>query len=338
MTDKLSPLVANEFPYEQLLAFYRDELFDATQRDRMENLVRSDERWKTHWESLDHLDLERAAAIQDGRDLEHFSAVDATDYCRAVADSGGRIFDAFWQGDTEADSNGLWTRRQWSRHVDECVYCRRMRRAAHARGVSARVKIPRDEPLLRDWLLAEYYAGALQRATERIAASAQVRLERPVRLVLAAGDFVAIGENPGGDLSATPSGIVNGWRYASQLAAQSHLALLHEGDRTVLTLERELKADLGWLCLTLCVAQDGTVRCEVQFVRPDNQPRWNRTLLVEHQGIPLVFVSGDAHALANTATLPATDFLPGTRIRIRVSEKPESPALEELTVRFEERL
>jgi hypothetical protein len=53
-------------------------------------------------------------------------------------------------------------------HNDGCVYCRRMRRLAHARQQQHEAGLPEQELLLRDWLLQPCYLQALRDATRRL--------------------------------------------------------------------------------------------------------------------------------------------------------------------------
>src|SRR5712691_1423466 len=63
------------FPYESLLAYYRDELAGRPQlRATIQSSLQSDPRWQAHGQSLQYLDLERAAALQDAQDLRQYLA------------------------------------------------------------------------------------------------------------------------------------------------------------------------------------------------------------------------------------------------------------------------
>src|SRR6266508_3093587 len=79
-----------EFPYELLRAFHRGELPEP-ERSRVAALL-TEARWQAHWDSLRHLDLEWAAALQDADDLARFlAALPLTDFCTAVARSDGAV-------------------------------------------------------------------------------------------------------------------------------------------------------------------------------------------------------------------------------------------------------
>src|SRR5712692_542233 len=153
------------FAYQQILAYYRGDLPDPHACAAVEDQLRRDRRWQAHWESIRYLDLDRAAAVQDAADLARFSNEQATHFCRAVAESCGRIFDALLHG--AADAGGCH-RQDWSRHAKNCVYCRRMRRLAHARQQQREAGLPANEPLLRDWLLQPFYLETLRDVTRRL--------------------------------------------------------------------------------------------------------------------------------------------------------------------------
>ncbi|HMF14712.1 MAG TPA: hypothetical protein VKE94_20490 [Gemmataceae bacterium] len=151
--------------YEQILAYYRGDLANPDACAAVEDQLRRDRRWQAHWDSLRYLDLDRAAALQDAADLARFDATLATNFCRAVAEHGVRIFDVLSGG---AESAAGSSRKDWNQHLDECAYCRRMRRLAHARQQQSEAGLPVGEPLLRDWLLQPCYLEALRQATRRL--------------------------------------------------------------------------------------------------------------------------------------------------------------------------
>jgi hypothetical protein len=151
--------------YRQILAYYRGELSDPQDCAAVEAQLEHDPRWQAHADSIRRLDLERAAAIQDAADLAGFSAENALHFCRAAAESCGRIFDSMLH--ESADSNSV-QRRDWNRHTRKCVYCRRMKRLAHARQEQREAGLPAQELLLRDQLLQPCYLQALRDATRRL--------------------------------------------------------------------------------------------------------------------------------------------------------------------------
>lgn len=165
LMESATGLEPRTFAVRQLLAYYRGELRDPHACAAVEEQLRRDRRWQAHWDSLRYLDLDRAAAVQDAADLGRFGASDATHFCRAAAENGGRIFDGLLNG---ADNAGGWSRREWNRHVEGCVYCRRLRRLAHARLQRQEAGLPASETLLRDWLLQPSYLQALREATRRL--------------------------------------------------------------------------------------------------------------------------------------------------------------------------
>jgi hypothetical protein len=157
--------------YLQILAYYRGELSDPRDCLAVEDQLRSNPRWQAHVESIRYLDLERAAAIQDCADLARYTTDQATPFCRAVAETRGGIFDAMIH---ETETANKDQRRAWTQHADQCVYCRRMRRLAHARQQQREAGLPVQELLLRDWLLQPCYLQALRDATRRLGFEWQV--------------------------------------------------------------------------------------------------------------------------------------------------------------------
>lgn len=123
--------------FSDLLAFRNGELDDPKRRAEIGELVEKNPRWKAHYESIKFLDLERAAAAQDMKDIEGLveqwksGKAQPSDFCRSVAETNGD--------------------QEWTKHLNECVYCRRMRRISQAR-VQEEVL---GEPLLRDRLLSD---------------------------------------------------------------------------------------------------------------------------------------------------------------------------------------
>jgi hypothetical protein len=158
-------LQTRTFAYQQILAYYRGDLADPQASANVEDQLRCDRRWQAHGESIRYLDLERAAAIQDAADLTIFSADQASSFCRAAAASCGRIFDEMLHEKQEAD---VQQRQVWNNHTENCVYCRRMLRLAHARQQQQEAGLPAHELLLRDWLLQPCYMEALRDATRRL--------------------------------------------------------------------------------------------------------------------------------------------------------------------------
>jgi len=151
--------------YLQILAYYRGELSDPRACSTVEDQLRHNPRWQAHGDSIRYLDLERAAAIQDAADLAKFTVDQATPFCRVVAESRGGIFDSMMH-ETQGVSDDH--PRAWDEHADQCVYCRRMRRLAHARQQQREAGLPAQELLLRDWLLQPSYLQALREATRRL--------------------------------------------------------------------------------------------------------------------------------------------------------------------------
>src|SRR5262249_7387481 len=79
--------------------------------------------------------------------------------------SCGRIFDTMLHENLEPNNAQL---QAWNHHTEQCAYCRRMLRLAHARQQQREAGLPAHEPLLRDWLLQPCYMEALSDATRRL--------------------------------------------------------------------------------------------------------------------------------------------------------------------------
>ena len=73
------------FPYELLVSFWQNELRDPDRRAVVAHWIENDTRWKAHWESLRWFEAERAAALQDAKDLENFPAGEVREFCMLVA-------------------------------------------------------------------------------------------------------------------------------------------------------------------------------------------------------------------------------------------------------------
>ena len=340
----------NGFPYEELLAFFRQDLRDAAACRRIGQLVQTDPRWRAHWESIQHLDLERAAAIQDGKDLREFQARGADAFCKAVAQTDGKIFELHLVGRSERHPLDRWTRKEWDRKVARCVYCRRMRRETYASGQRREGGLPAGEPLLREWLLRDYYADALEEVTQAIRRSIT---GQALKIVVRGGRFSEISNGKSRPLGNYPEGRFGGWTYHIIPAAPPielngplypESALLDDRSavklRMELELERELSCDLGRLQLILRVDQNDEVACEAALIRPkeESQPRRELLLRIECQDIKLIEVSGDEQVLRGRASLPPAQFLAGHEIRVCVSEagRKDAPLLEDFAIQFKE--
>jgi DNA-directed RNA polymerase specialized sigma24 family protein len=163
----LSPSRQDVFPYARVLAYYRRELHDPVEIATIEAEVNASTRWRGHLESVRYLDLERAAAIQDGKDLKEFAIESASLLCRNVAFSKGEMF---VRAARQPHSLREETRKEWSAHTKVCVYCLRMRRQATARVEAEKSGLSPEEPLLREWLLQSHYSEELARVTREIVA------------------------------------------------------------------------------------------------------------------------------------------------------------------------
>jgi hypothetical protein len=165
--DNAGPPAPARFPYGLLLAYCRGQLHDAGERARVEQQLASDPRWQAHRDSLRNLDAEMIAAWQDARDLERLAGQAPTEYCREVARSEGRVLLPLVRREGEEAAGR--SRREWARHLDGCVYCRRMRRVLYAEERRRAAGLPDGEELLRDWVLRPQYQAALDAVTRRYA-------------------------------------------------------------------------------------------------------------------------------------------------------------------------
>lgn len=151
-----------------LLAYISGQLGDPAGCAEIRGLIETDRRWKTHYDSIMFLDLERAAAHRDREDIEVLleqwksGAKSPQDFCETVAETKGAVFDPLIRGESRAGEGR--TRQQWAEHVDQCVFCRRMRRLRRAELQKEML----GEPLLCDRVLApslvEMRNGVLERA------------------------------------------------------------------------------------------------------------------------------------------------------------------------------
>lgn len=156
----------HEFPYEELLAYYRGRI-EPSQRAEFQRLVTHDPRWKAHWLSIQQLDLEREAAQQDGVQLRTFLDDPVSELCEQVASQGEQLLSGLLQQNPPPEIAGRPI-GQWREHVASCVYCRRMRRRAYSLQLKQQGGLADSEPLLRDWLLEDYYLEQLNRVTQSL--------------------------------------------------------------------------------------------------------------------------------------------------------------------------
>jgi DNA-directed RNA polymerase specialized sigma24 family protein len=135
-------------------------------RDRLEQQTLSDPRLRRHLESLATFDVERFAVEQDVRAMRDFSLSDVQPICREVARAQGDVLRAHLQ--TGSAAVGEHSASEWETHVEECVYCRGMRRLVQARLTAEELGLPEGELLLRDRLLEPLYGDELDRLSWKI--------------------------------------------------------------------------------------------------------------------------------------------------------------------------
>lgn len=347
-------LILEPFPFDQLLAFFRGEVRDLAEFARIRQLIEKDVRWKTHWRSLDHWELERAAAIQDGKDLAQFRVEDATPMCREAARSNGRVFLELAAGAPMASG---WTRKQWDTACGRSVYCRRMRRWVTA---SLQAEAAGGE-LIRDRLLKAYYLEPLQSVTKLLAEKPTPHpLDTPVpletcdlsptgprddavlRVVLRGGQFVMITNGADYALEECPRGEVHRWKYQLRGPTRSMAmepALLAGVDELMavkarLVFEREYAEIAGRLAIELTLTQDKEVRCKASIQRIRSRADIDLNLRVEYQGVVLMDAVVHGDEFAQERSLSDVDYVNGTVLTVELAQQHQR--LVRFAVQFDE--
>lgn len=164
------------FPYDRLLAFYRGRVSDEKEVATIKSRISKDERWHAHWESIRHLDSERDIAQHDAEQLQRMQMDRSSQFCRAVARSNGDVLIPYLLSDTEQELIEGRPVHEWDKHIDECVYCRRMRRRVYAM-LQWDQALPPGEKVLRDWLLEDYYQSELDEITRTLQPNAKNALD-----------------------------------------------------------------------------------------------------------------------------------------------------------------
>ncbi len=340
-----------DFPYEQLLAYYRGEIVDPVEAAWIEERLRTSDRWTAHWRSMEYLDLERVAAIQDATDLGSYSPPqdpEQRSFCNQMAESEGTVLRPMLQGlSNEMD---VKARRAWSAHCQQCVFCRRMRRRMYA--VESQKNLPKNEPLLRDWLLEEYYREALHAARQRILGSERNEGEStsgsnqtPTILFQLAEGVIKAMQVSGSreNLNATPIGQVLAWSYHAhdfrpgrRQLVDVPLVLAGKPERMALELERSLGEKRGTLKIRFDVLDGGDVLGTFSLTRPDQEPTVFAPvmLMVEVQGAPVIKATQTIKTFSEKAILGNTHGLPDKTIHVLVRQGDER--WEDCFFKFEE--
>ena len=159
--------VADPFPYERVLALYRDSDSQALSRGNdLKTRIEEDDRYRAHWDSIRHLDLERELAVADAKELKAFQP--DTSFCHQVAFYDWLLFDEL-AGPVLAEKEvANQPVAKWHEHLSECVYCRRMFFNYKSKLRCDENELPRGEKLLCDWLLDDYYQDAVRDITRRL--------------------------------------------------------------------------------------------------------------------------------------------------------------------------
>lgn len=158
----------SDFPYELALACFRKTPLGEEESAAAEEFQRQHpDRWQAHLHSLRWIDLERSLARDDGAALKAFRFRDASMFCRRIAkDVEDELLVAALLGDDDPIVG--WSRADWENHIEGCVYCRRMRQCKQAAKERNQAELPANEPLLREWLLEDYYRAPLAAVTAKI--------------------------------------------------------------------------------------------------------------------------------------------------------------------------
>jgi hypothetical protein len=341
------------FPYQQLLEYFQGRLNDPKLCADFERNLNSDPRWKAHWESVRHIDMERAAAVQDADDLRRFLAhvsarpaaaapriaiktprvTAATPpsgpgvidpFCKAVAISDGMILVPVVER-RAATREGDW--KAWQRHVDECVYCRRMQRSVIALRERQRLDLP--GPLLRDWLLRDLYAPLLDRVTNTIIKRVVVCVVFPTQegfRAVEAEDRREELDQPTPRRGRLPSAQAWNWEARSEAAGQE--AVVRSGQPTsglprTLELSHTLAEGRGSLTVRFEIDDRGQFLFDVVLTRAENEPTPRPVVTVEALLNEQVFTTegaGQEVRLRPDAPLASAEGLAGQGIRVYVRQ------------------
>jgi hypothetical protein len=291
-----------------LLAYFRSEMTSPQLRAEIQQRLQTDQRWQAHWDSIRHLDLERAAAQQDAEDLRRYlesllgreqaarqaaapgarrQRVEIEPFCRAVALSDGMILVPVVERRRATRAGDLF---RWSEHLDECVYCRRMQRQVFARRDQEQL----GEPLLRDWLLGRHYLPLLDRVTSTLVRLIVVCIVYPsekgftsVQVEDRREDLTALSSPRKGQWSGEPQ-----WDWEARELAAPQAPGVRKGTVVtrsarpkesaaepparalprVLEFSHALPADRGRLRIQFEITDKGHLLCECELSRSADEP------------------------------------------------------------------
>ncbi len=186
----------DEFPYEQLLAYYRGRVRNREQADVMERLTSEDARWKAHWQSVQNLDLKREAFRRDGEllSLPAFLEGLIPELCEIIAETDGEVLHPLFSDEPPQQLAGH-DLAEWRALCAENVYARAMRRRAYSAWLRRQAKLPDSEELLGDWLLGHYDREPLTRVTQVLALRGAMRRKQELAPSHDAGGLLSLDQS-----------------------------------------------------------------------------------------------------------------------------------------------
>lgn len=319
--------------FDQLLAYHDDEL-SFSERMQVEALLDSDPRYGIHLDSLNYLDLEREVAIQDGEDLRSFDATGAGRCCQVLAKLEDDSLSADQRQTLEQEFQE--NADAWAEEILNCPLCRRLRRRKLARQV-AETRLPEGEPLLREWLLEEYYLDALESKVRQVAAGGNETT----------GDDKAASHTGGLQIVLAPgSGRIRSLRSAtaeldvresretefsgficrsrrSENVPGLQPALLDDGPtagQSTLELQRTLKDNLG--SATIRLVEASTLTCEIS-IAPGAGLKQAVTVSAQLQGNQVLKLDGVHGDAVGSVPLGSSEVLEGQTLEIEIGQAGE---------------
>ncbi|MFC1597137.1 hypothetical protein ACFL5Q_04250, partial [Planctomycetota bacterium] len=259
-----------------------------------------------------------------------------------------------------------WTRDEWARHVDQCVYCRRMMRGAYASAERRAAGLPPGEPLLRDWLLRPHYQDALKKIDEKlkltgpiaVAAAAHADMvprQTPlpqtdrVTVTISASRFVGVGNGHAAPVQTDRSGrcgqlswkLLGPARRGGVMGTENRLQeSTLSGMSEALEFTRDLGPALGRLKVVVRMEKGDTISCDTSLLRPENEPtpRKELALKVTYRHALAGEERGSDRTLRVIAPLAGIANVPGSALVVSVLEGVEEDAklLGEATFQFQE--
>ena len=335
-----------------LLLAYRDGALSVAEQVMVEERLSSDPRWQLHFDSLQYLDLERAVAVYDAEQLAAFDPKTASECCRTLValeaasiseDERNRL-----QGDFVSHAE------LWSEQIMDCVLCRRIHRRTIARQQAIADGLPEGEPLLREWLLEDYYLENLNQKIQQVAeidASAlgadtaegqQSQAFDRVFLILgseSAGIVALRHAESRVDLKkgAAPYSIGGfTWRLKRESSRRVHKPALLDDEsdavKSVLELERELTSAIGNLGIEFVTTESGTIRCGARLKQSEHDRPKDLSVRVALQGNLVLELECKDTLAAKQVDLGQAESMEGQEFRVQVWES--GRVAEEFRFRF----